>query len=77
VGIISDCLHLKMNLKEKYYLYVNSIIHRCPNKTIKTFLIEDVSHLPFAPRILSCKNFRDFPKKFETALIGYGIQGLG
>ncbi len=41
IGTISDCWHLKVNLKEKMYLYVNSTIQRCPNKIIKTFMIED------------------------------------
>jgi hypothetical protein len=44
--IISVCSHLKVNLKEKMYLYVNSTAHRFPNKTIKTCLTEDFSHLP-------------------------------
>ncbi len=29
---ISDCLHLKVNLKEKMHLYVNSTTQRCPKK---------------------------------------------
>jgi hypothetical protein len=29
MGTISDCLHLKVNLKEKIYLFVNSTTHRC------------------------------------------------
>jgi hypothetical protein len=41
-GSKSDCLHLKMNYcKEKMYLYDKYIIQRCPNKVLKTFLIED------------------------------------
>jgi hypothetical protein len=47
---MSDCLHLKVNFEEKIslflYLYVNSTTKRCPNKIIKTFLIEDFFHLP-------------------------------
>jgi hypothetical protein len=43
---ISDCLHLKVNLTEKIYLYVNSTTQRCPNKIIKTFLVEDFFRLP-------------------------------
>ncbi len=46
MGTISDCWHLKVNLKKKIYLYVTSITHRCPNKIIKTFLIEEFYHLP-------------------------------
>jgi hypothetical protein len=40
-GTILDCLHLKVNLKEKNCPYVNSTTQRCSNKIIKTFLIED------------------------------------
>jgi hypothetical protein len=42
---ISDCLHLKMNLKKKILLYVNSTTQKFPNK-IKTFLIDEFFHLP-------------------------------
>jgi hypothetical protein len=38
--------YLKVNLKAKIYICVNSTIQRCPNKIIKIFLIEDFSHLP-------------------------------
>ncbi len=38
--------HLKVNLKAKMYICVNSTIQRCPNKIIKIFLIGDFSHLP-------------------------------
>jgi hypothetical protein len=46
MGTISDCLHLKVTLKEEVYLHVNSTNPRYPNKIIKTFLIEDFFHLP-------------------------------
>jgi hypothetical protein len=46
VDTISGCRHLKVNLKAKIYVYVNSSIQRCPNKIIKIFLIEDFFHLP-------------------------------
>jgi hypothetical protein len=46
MGTIYDCLHFKVNLKKKIYLYVNSTTHRCPNKISETFLIEDF--FPFA-----------------------------
>ncbi len=46
IGTISDCWPLKVNLKEKIYLYVNSTTQRCPSKISKTFLIEDFFHLP-------------------------------
>ncbi len=38
----SDCLHLKVNLKEKNYLYVNTTTERGQNKIINT----DFSRLP-------------------------------
>jgi hypothetical protein len=43
---ISGCRHLKVNLKAKIYIYVNSTTQRCPKKIIKTFLLEDFFHLP-------------------------------
>jgi hypothetical protein len=41
MGLISGCRYLKVNLKAKMYIYVNSTIQRCPNNIIKIFLIED------------------------------------
>ncbi len=35
---VSGCRHLKVNLKAKIYIYVNSTTQRCPNKIIKIFL---------------------------------------
>ncbi len=46
MGTISGCRHLRVNLKAKIYIYVNSTSQRCPNKIIKIFLIEDFFHLP-------------------------------
>jgi hypothetical protein len=46
MGLISGCRYLKVNLKAKMYICVNSTIQRCPNKIIKIYLIEDFSHLP-------------------------------
>jgi hypothetical protein len=46
MGTISGCRHLKVNLKIKIYLHVNSSTQRCPNKIIRNFLIEDFFHLP-------------------------------
>ncbi len=46
IGLISGCRYLKVNLKAKMYICVNSTIHRCPKKINKIFLIEDFSHLP-------------------------------
>ncbi len=46
MGTISGCRHLKVNLKAKIYIYVNSTTKRCPKKIIKIFLLEDFLHLP-------------------------------
>jgi hypothetical protein len=46
MGTVSGCRYLKVNLKAKIYIYVNSTIQRCPNKIIKIFLNEDFFHLP-------------------------------
>jgi hypothetical protein len=46
MATISGCRHLKVNLKAKIYIYVNSITQRCPNKMIKIFLLEGFFHLP-------------------------------
>ncbi len=42
---ISDCWNLKVNLKKKIYLYVNSTAQRCPKIILKTFQTEDFFHL--------------------------------
>ncbi len=34
MGIISDYMHLKLNLEEEMYLYNNSTTQRCPNKIL-------------------------------------------
>ncbi len=46
IRTISGCRHLKVNLKAKMCIYVNSTTQRCPNKIIKIFLLEDFFHLP-------------------------------
>jgi hypothetical protein len=70
--LISGCRYLKVNLKAKIYIHVNSSIQRCPNKIIKNFQIEDF--FSFATGV-SCKYFREFSKKFETVLMGYSGAG--
>ncbi len=40
-NIIRYRWHLKLNLNEKIYLYVNFTTQKCLNKIMKTFLIED------------------------------------
>jgi hypothetical protein len=62
--------HLKVNLKAKIYIYVNSTTQRCPNKIIKIFLLEGFFHLPpVSWQTFSCEYLREFSKKFETALM--------
>ncbi len=46
MGTISGCRHLKLNLKAKIYIYINSTTQRCPNKIIKILQLEDFCHLP-------------------------------
>jgi hypothetical protein len=46
MATISGCRHLKVNLKAKIYIYVNSTTQRCPNKIDKIFLLEGFFHLP-------------------------------
>ncbi len=46
MATISGCRHLKVNLKAKMYIYVNSTTKRCPNKIIKIFLLVCFFHLP-------------------------------
>ncbi len=71
LGTISDCLHLKVNLKKKN---VNSTTQRCPNKIFKTFLIEDFFHLPTVSGhrwcTLSCEYLREIGKTFKITLKG-------
>jgi len=61
MGLISGCRYLKVNLKAKMYIFVNSTTQRCPNKIIKIFLVEDFSHLPWAANISA--NFRKNSKR--------------
>jgi hypothetical protein len=73
MATISGCRHLKVNLKAKTYIYVNSTTQRCPNKIIKIFLLEGFFHLPFANLEL-----RISPRIFEKIQNGpNGIRGLG
>ncbi len=62
----------KSELERKKFLCVNSTTQRCPKKIIKTFLIEDLFHLPPVSLIpvvhLELQIFRKFSKKFETAI---------
>ena len=60
---ISGCRHLKVNLKAKIYIYVNSTTQRCPNKffCLKIFSI----------CTLSREYLREFSKTFEMAVMVY------
>ncbi len=46
MATISDGRHVKVNLKAKIYIYVNSTTQRFPNKIIIIFLLEGFFHLP-------------------------------
>ncbi len=70
---ISGCRYLKVNLKAKIFIYVNSTTQRCPNTIIKIFLIEDFFHLPpvSATPVVHLEYLREFSKKFEMAVLVY------
>ncbi len=62
----SGCRYLKVNLKAKLYIYVNSTIQRCPNKIFKIFLIEDFFYLPPVLTTLVVNlELRIYPQIFE------------
>ncbi len=76
MGTISDYLHLKVNLKEKIDLFVNSTTQWRPNKIIKTFLNEDFFHFPPVSttplvHLELQRSPRIFKKQFEIALVVY------
>ncbi len=79
MGLIPGCRYLKVNLKAKMYICVNSTTQGCPNKIITIFLKEDFTHLPpvsttpvvnlelrISPRIF---------EKIETVLMWYSGAG--
>jgi hypothetical protein len=74
MGIISDCLHFKIKLKTKIYLYDNSTTQKCPNKTFQTFLFEDffndTSGAPGAANIYA--NFTKHLKRSYWDSLGLG-----
>ncbi len=78
-GMISDCLHFKVN--KKMYLLVNSTTQRCPNKIFKIFLIDDFFHFPPVSTTrwctLSCEYLREFSNKFEIIIILMGYSRAG
>jgi hypothetical protein len=80
MGTITGYRHLKVNLKAKIYLYVNSSTQRCPNKIIKIFLIADFFFLPpvsTTPVVhFELRTSLRIFENFETALMVYsGVWG--
>jgi hypothetical protein len=76
MGLISGCRYLKVNLKAKMYICVNSTIQRCPNKIITIFLIEDFSHLPPVSTTPVVNLEPGISRRiFETVLMGYSGAG--
>ncbi len=65
MATISGCRHLKVNLKAKLYIYVNSTTQRCPNKIIKIFLLEGFFHR-HGWQTLSCEYLYEFSKKIRN-----------
>ncbi len=80
LATISGCRHLKVNLKAKIYIYVNSTTQRCPNKIIKIFLLEGFFHLPpVSLTPVANIELRISPRIFEKIRNGPNdiIRGLG
>jgi hypothetical protein len=76
----SGCRHLKVNLKAKTYIYVNSTTQRYPNKIIKIFLLEGFFHLPpVSLTPMANLELRISPRIFEKIRNGPNgiIRGLG
>ncbi len=75
MGTLLGCRHLKVNLKTKIDIYVNSSTQRCPNKIIKIFWLKIFSICHQCQRhrwcTLNCEYLREFSEKFETALLVY------
>ena len=75
MATISGCRQLKVNLKAKIYLYVNSTTQRCPNKIIKIFLLESFFHLvPVSLTPVANLELRTSPRIFEK--IRNGLNGI-
>jgi hypothetical protein len=80
MATISGCIHLKVNLKAKIYIYVNSTSQRCPNKIIKIFQLENFFHLPpVSLTPVANLELRISPRIFEKIRNGPNgiIRGLG
>jgi hypothetical protein len=71
MATVSGCRHLKVNLKAKIFIYVNSTTHRCPNKIIKIFLLEGFFYLPpVSLTPVANLELRISPRIFEKIRIG-------
>ncbi len=68
IGTISGCRHLKVNLKAKINIYVNSTTQRCPNKTITIFLIKDFSICRRCQRHRWCTLSFEYLREFRKYL---------
>ncbi len=72
---ISGCRLLKVNLKAKVYIYVNSTTQMCPNKIIKIFWLKIFSICHWCHRhrwrILSREYLRKFSNKFVMGVMVY------
>jgi hypothetical protein len=80
MATISGCRHLKVNLKAKIYIFVNSTTQRCPNKIIKIFQLEGFFHLPpMSLTPVANLELRISPRNFEKIRNGPNglIRGLG
>ncbi len=79
MGTKPGCRHLKVNVKAKAYIYVNSTFQRCPNKIINIFLIEDLFHLPLMSTTLGCTLSCEYLRKLNKIWNGPNciLRGLG
>ncbi len=80
MGTILDCWQLKVNLKEKLYIYANTTTQSCPKEIMQTFLIEDFFPLPpVSTTPVVHLELRKSPWIFEKVWIGPNgiIRGLG
>jgi hypothetical protein len=69
-----------VNLKAKIYIFVNSIIQRCPHNIIKIFLIEDFFHFrPVSTTPVVNLELRISPRIFEKIRNGPNgiLRGMG
>jgi len=79
VFFLSDCLHLKVNLKRKFIFMLTLLPKGVQTKYLKFFWLKIFSICHRCQRhrwcILSCGYLGEFSKKFETALMGYSVFG--